>query len=125
MLNMLLAVSTSGLETFTQLLTLIIIFALVLALTYFVTRFAGNYQKSKLSGGNINVLETVRISNSKYIQIIQIGNRFFAIAVCKDTITVISEIEQGDLVLSDNTTQVKSESFKSILEKFKKDKPED
>lgn len=125
MLNMLLAVSTSGLETFTQLLTLIIVFALVLALTYFVTRFAGNYQKSKLSGGNINVLETVRISNSKYIQIIQIGNRFFAIAVCKDTVTVISEIEQGDLVLSDNTTQVKSESFKSILEKFKKDKPED
>ncbi len=125
MLNILLAVSTSGLETFTQLLTLIIVFALVLALTYFVTRFAGNYQKSKLSGGNISVLETVRISNSKYIQIIQIGNRFFAIAVCKDTITVISEIEQGDLVLSDNTTQVKSESFKSILEKFKKDKPED
>lgn len=125
MLNMLLAVSTSGLEAFTQLLTLIIVFALVLALTYFVTRFAGNYQKSKLSGGNINVLETVRISNSKYIQIIQIGNRFFAIAVCKDTVTVISEIEQGDLVLSDNTTQVKSESFKSILEKFKKDKPED
>lgn len=125
MLNMLLAVSTSGLETFTQLLTLIIVFALVLALTYFVTRFAGNYQKSKLSGGNISVLETMRISNSKYIQIIQIGNRFFAIAVCKDTITVISEIEQGDLVLSDNTTQVKSESFKSILEKFKKDKPED
>lgn len=125
MLNMLLAVSTSGLETFTQLLTLIIVFALVLALTYFVTRFAGNYQKSKLSGGNISVLETVRISNSKYIQIIQIGNRFFAIVVCKDTITVISEIEQGDLVLSDNTTQVKSESFKSILEKFKKDKPED
>lgn len=125
MLNMLLAVSTSGLEAFTQLLTLIIVFALVLALTYFVTRFAGNYQKSKLSGGNINVLETMRISNSKYIQIIQIGNRFFAIAVCKDTVTVISEIEQGDLVLSDNTTQVKSESFKSILEKFKKDKPED
>lgn len=125
MLNMLLAVSTSRLEAVSQFLTLVVVFALVLALTYFVTRFAGNYQKSKLSGGNISVIETMRISSSKYIQIIQIGNRFFAIAVCKDTVTVISEIEQGDLVLSDNTMQVKSESFNSILEKFKKDKPED
>ena len=125
MLNMLLAVSTSRLEAVSQFLTLIVVFALVLALTYFVTKFVGNYQRNRLSGGNINVVETMRISGSKYIQIIQIGNRFFAIAVCKDTVTVISEIEQGDLLLSDNNTEVKSESFKSILEKFKKDKPED
>lgn len=125
MLNMLLAVSTSRLEAVSQFLTLIVVFALVLALTYFVTKFVGNYQRNRLSGGNINVVETMRISGSKYIQIIQIGNRYFAIAVCKDTVTVISEIEQGDLVLSDNNTEVKSESFKSILEKFKKDKPED
>lgn len=125
MLNMLLAVSTSRLEAVSQFLTLIVVFALVLALTYFVTKFVGNYQRNRLSGGNINVVETMRISGSKCIQIIQIGNRFFAIAVCKDTVTVISEIEQGDLVLSDNNTEVKSESFKSILEKFKKDKPED
>ncbi len=125
MLNMLLAVSTSRLEAVSQFLTLIVVFALVLALTYFVTRFVGNYQRNRLSGGNINVVETMRISGSKYIQIIQIGNRFFAIAVCKDTVTVISEIEQGNLELSDNNTEVKSESFKSVLEKFKKDKPED
>lgn len=125
MLNMLLAVSTSRLEAVSQFLTLIVVFALVLALTYFVTRFVGNYQRNRLSGGNINVVETMRISGSKYIQIIQIGNRFFAIAVCKDTVTVISEIEQGNLDLSDNNTEVKSESFKSVLEKFKKDKPED
>lgn len=125
MLNMLLAVSTSRLEAVSQFLTLIVVFALVLALTYFVTRFVGNYQRNRLSGGNINVVETMRISGSKYIQIIQIGNRFFAIAVCKDTVTVISEIEQGNLELSDDNTEVKSESFKSVLEKFKKDKPED
>ena len=125
MLNMLLAVSTSRLEAVSQFLTLIVVFALVLALTYFVTRFVGNYQRNRLSGGNINVVETMRISGSKYIQIIQIGNRFFAIAVCKDTVTVISEIEQGNLEFSDNNTEVKSESFKSVLEKFKKDKPED
>ena len=119
-----LAVSTTRFEAFVQLITLVLIFALVLGLTYFVTRFVGNYQKNKLTGTNISVIETIRISSSKYIQLIQIGSRYFAIAVCKDTVTLIGEIEQNDLVLTDNTTQVQSESFKTILDKFKKDKPE-
>ena len=120
-----LVVSTTRFEAFVQLITLVLIFALVLGLTYFVTRFVGNYQKNKLTGTNISVIETIRISSSKYIQLIQIGSRYFAIAVCKDTVTLIGEIEQNDLVLTDNTTQVQSESFKTILDKFKKDKPED
>ena len=120
-----LAVSTTRFEAFVQLITLVLIFALVLGLTYFVTRFVGNYQKNKLTGTNISVIETIRISSSKYIQLIQIGSRYFAIAVCKDTVTLIGEIEQNDLVLTDNTTQVQSESFKTILDKFKKYKPED
>lgn len=120
-----LAVSTTRFEAFVQLITLVLIFALVLGLTYFVTRFVGNYQKNKLTGTNISVIETIRISSSKYIQLIQIGSRYFAIAVCKDTVTLIGEIEQNDLVLTDNTTQVQPESFKTILDKFKKDKPED
>jgi flagellar protein FliO/FliZ len=122
---MLLAVMTSKWEAFAQLLTLIIVFALVLALTYFVTRFAGNYQRSKLSGQNITIIETMRISGSKYIQLIQVGSRYFAIAVCKDTVTLIGEIGQEDLALSDDTTTVESESFRKVLDKFKKDKPED
>ena len=120
-----LAVSTTRFEAFVQLVTLVLIFALVLGLTYFVTRFVGNYQKNKLTGTNISVIETIRISSSKYIQLIKIGSRYFAIAVCKDTVTLIGEIEQDDLILTDNTTQVQSESFKTILDKFKKDKPED
>ena len=120
-----LAVSTTRFEAFVQLITLVLIFALVLGLTYFVTRFVGNYQKNNLTGTNISVIETIRISSSKYIQLIQIGSRYFAIAVCKDTVTLIGEIEQNDLVLTDNTTQVQSESFKTILDKFNKDKPED
>lgn len=120
-----LAVSTTRFEALVQLITLVLIFALVLGLTYFVTRFVGNYQKNKLTGTNISVIETIRISSSKYIQLIQIGSRYFAIAVCKDTVTLIGKIEQDDLILTDNTTQVQSESFKTILDKFKKDKPED
>ena len=74
---------TNGKDSIVQLITVSIMFILVLALTYFATRFVGNYQKTKLAGNNIQVLETFRISNSKYIQIIKIGEKYFAISVCK------------------------------------------
>lgn len=120
-----LAVTNSKIEAFAQLLTLLIIFAVVVALTYFSTKFVGNYQKNKLAGNNIKILESIRITNSKYIQIVNIGEKYFAIAVCKDTITYLGELNGQDLVFRDTSTEFKSENFKAILDRFKKDKPED
>ena len=120
---MLLSVSSSRIEAFVQLITLVIIFALVLAMTYFATRFVGNYKKEKMAGSNISVLETFRLSNSKYIQIIKMGSKFLAIAICKDSVTVLCELQVSDLEFTEVSTQIKSENFKAVLDKFRKDKP--
>lgn len=121
-----LAIGSSRLEAFAQLITLVIIFAFVLALTYFATKWVGNYQKEKMSGSNITVLETMKISGTKYLQIIKIGTKCFAIAVCKDTITYLCEVNEEDLIYRENnSSKLKSENFNAILEKFKKDKPQD
>lgn len=120
-----LAVLNSRWEAFAQLLMLLIIFIFVLALTYFATRWVGNYQKNKLSGSNIKILETMRISNTKYIQVVRIGSKCFAIAVCKDSVSYLCELNEDELVYTESSTYINNESFKSILDKFKKDKPED
>ncbi len=120
---MLLSISSNRIEAFVQLITLVIIFALVLAMTYFATRFVGNYKKEKMAGSNISVLETFRLSNSKYIQIIKMGSKFLAIAICKDSVTVLCELQESDLEFTEVSTQVKSENFKAVLDKFRKDKP--
>ena len=116
---------TNGKDSIVQLITVSIMFILVLALTYFATRFVGNYQKTKLAGNNIQVLETFRISNSKYIQIIKIGEKYFAISVCKDTITYLGDLNAENLVFRNASNDFKIPNFKDILEKLKKDKPED
>ena len=118
-------VISDRLESIVQLITLVLIFAFVLALTYFATRIVGNVQKERIAGSNIKVLETMRISNTKYIQVVKIGNRCFAIAVCKDTVTYLCELNEEDLFYSETSGQGGTESFKAILDKFKKDKPED
>lgn len=124
---MVIASMSSRIEAFAQLLTLLIIFIFVLAVTYYVTRFVGNYQKNKLSGSNINILETMRIANNKYIQIVEIGSRVFAIAVAKDTVSYLCELDEDELIYKESSSGkmlINNDNFKEILEKFKKDKPE-
>lgn len=124
---MVIALMSSRIEAFAQLLTLLIIFIFVLAVTYYVTRFVGNYQKNKLSGSNINILETMRIANNKYIQIVKIGSRVFAIAVAKDTVSYLCELDEDELIYKESSSGkmlINNDNFKEILEKFKKDKPE-
>jgi len=124
---MVIASMSSRIEAFAQLLTLLIIFIFVLAVTYYVTRFVGNYQKNRLSGSNINILETMRIANNKYIQIVKIGSRVFAIAVAKDTVSYLCELDEDELIYKESSSGkmlINNDNFKEILEKFKKDKPE-
>ncbi|MCM1467201.1 MAG: flagellar biosynthetic protein FliO [Alistipes sp.] len=101
-----------------QLLTVVLIFIFVLVLTYWTTRLAGNYKKQQMAGKNIQVMETVGISASKYLQIVKIGGKYIVIGVSKDTITYLCEINEDELDFSNNNGA--GESFKSILEKLKK-----
>lgn len=116
---------SSRFESFVQFITLLFIFIFVLAITYFSTRLVGKVQKNKLSGSNIQILETMRISSSKYIQIVKIGSKCFAIAVGKDEVTYLCEVSEDDLIYREHDFSVGSESFRAVLDKFKKDKPEE
>lgn len=117
--------SSNTISSAAQLISTILIFIFVLLLTYFTTRFIGNYQKGKLAGSNIHILETMKISNNKYIQIVEIGKKYFAMAVCKDTVTYLCELNGEDLIYNSTSTESHSDNFKAILDKLKKDKPED
>lgn len=68
-------------------------------------------QKEKMIGSNVKVLETMRISNSKYIQILKIGNKCFAIAVCKDTVTYLCEVNEEELIYR----KIQREEFTLII----------
>lgn len=113
---MLLTVNT--LDNFTQLLTLLLIFAFVLAVTYFTTRYIANFQKGRLGNTNITVLEEMQIAPGKFIQMVKIGNRYFAIAVCKDTVTMLAELKEDEIQLLEKEGK-DLPGFKDIMEKTK------
>ena len=108
---------TDRAESFTQFLTVILVFILVLALTYFTTRFVGNYQKARTFNRNFEVIETYRITNGKYLQIVRIGEKYMVIGIGKDNITSICELSADDIKPVGETQPQGFESFRSILEK--------
>ena len=105
-------------NSYLQFITMLIIFVVVLAATYFFTKWMADFQKDKTASGNIEVIETARISTTKYIQIVRIGQKYMAIAVGKDEVTNLGEISREDLIFKEDSPQ-DSLKFKDVLEKFK------
>ena len=105
-------------ESFTQFLTVILVFVLVLGLTYLTTRFVGSYQKVRSINRNFEVIETLRITNGKYLQIVKIGEKYVVIGIGKDTVTRICELSPDDIkpMPEENNTQP-VEAFKAIFDK--------
>ena len=108
--------TSSGMDGYLQFITVLIVFVVVLGLTAFTTRYIANFQKQQNVNTNIEVLETMRITNNKYVQLIRIGDTYAAIAVCKDTVTMLCEIPKEQIKCKDIEAST-SLHFKSLLNK--------
>ena len=89
--------TSSKTDGWAQLITVLLIFVAVLALTAFTTKYIAKLQRQSAISGNLEVLETIRISSTKYIQLVRIGETYVAMAVCKDTVTKLCEIPKEQL----------------------------
>lgn len=107
-------------SSYAQFIAVLLVFVLVLAVTALTTKWIANYQKQQGGNCNIEVIETSRISNNKYIQLVRVGGTYMAIAVCKDTVTMLGEIPEEQLKLAAGPDG--NAGFKELLEKvIKKD----
>ena len=101
--------------SYAQFITVLVIFVLVLGLTAWVTKWMADYQKQVGAGSNIEVIETTRIANNKYIQLVRVGESYKVIAVCKDTVTMLGEVSAEQIKpQSDTRNKI---SFKELFEK--------
>ena len=108
-------------NSYLQLIIMLLIFIAVLVATYYFTKWLAGYQKDKTTLGNIEIIETARISTTKYIQIVRIGQKYMAIGVGKDEITNLGEVSREDLIIKEDDPE-NNLSFKEFLDKFKSEK---
>ena len=99
-----------------QFIAVTLIFVFVLGITYLTTRFIGSHQKKTMSRGNIKIIESTRLSNSKVLEIVKTGDKCFLIAVCKDTVTLLGEVNEETLDLESGQDAT---TFGSVFSRFK------
>lgn len=118
---------SSGWESFVQLISVLLIFLFVLVITYATTKWIARYQQGSMNNKNMRVLETMRVTNSNFIQIVQVGEKYLVIAVCKDNMSVLTELTEEEFLHLPVQTEMKndsvSESFQEILSRLKEKIP--
>ena len=114
-----LLVSTSKIDSVAQLLTVILLFVVVLGATWLTTRYVAGVQKGKMKGSYFEVIDTFRLTQNKYVQILRIGKKYMAVAICKDTVTVLRELDESEIVFHDSDLSMKAVSFEDIFNKAK------
>lgn len=115
--------AATSLDSFVQLITVLIIFVFVLILTYFTTRWMAGIQKGRSFNKNLKIIETISVGNNKMISIVEAGTKYIVVSIGKDEVNFLTELKEEDLKdLSfknlQNTTQ-NAESFSAIMDKLK------
>ena len=88
---------SSALGSFIQLLGVLIIFIFVLAITYFTTKWIGNYQRINSVNHNLQIVESIRVGNNKFIAIVKAGEIYLVVAVGKDDVTLLTQLTEDQL----------------------------
>lgn len=87
----------SSLDSFVQLITVLVIFVFVLIITYFTTRWMAGIQKGRSFNKNLRIIETISAGNNKMISIVQAGEKYLVVSIGKDEVHYLTELKQEEL----------------------------
>ena len=87
----------SSLDSFVQLITVLVIFIFVLINTYFTTRWKAGIQNGRSFNKNLRIIETISAGNNKMISIVQAGEKYLVVSIGKDEVHYLTELKQEEL----------------------------
>jgi len=112
--------ANSGVDSIVQLITVLLIFVFVLAVTLGVTKWMAGFQRLQSEGKNIQIIETTKMSPNHYAQIMRVGDKYVAVAIGKETVTVLTTLDESQLNLDASKQSYKTD-FASVLKKITKE----
>lgn len=115
--------AATSLDSFVQLITVLIIFVFVLILTYFTTRWMAGIQKGRSFNKNLRIIETISVGNNKMISIVEAGKKYIVVSIGKEEVNFLTELKEDelkDLSFKDPQSMTQNtESFSAIMDKLK------
>lgn len=109
--------STTTWDSFMQLVGLVFLLIIILIAAYYTSKFIAGIKLGQMKESNFKVIDSYRISPNKVMQIVKVGNKYLVIAIGKDTINFITELEEAEVFIREFKTGEKLD-FKQILDKL-------
>lgn len=113
----------SSLDSFVQLITVLVIFIFVLIITYFTTRWMASIQKGRSFNKNLRIIETISVGNNKMVSIVQAGEKYLVVSIGKDEVHYLTELKQEELrdlsFMNPDNQNDKQDPFAEIFGKLK------
>ena len=120
---------TSSFQSVMELIGAVLIFLVVLALTYFTARWIGGYQRINMRNKNMQIIESINVGNNKYICLVKAGEVYLVVAIGKDEITMLAQLTEEQLSVrpsldayndkSNSGKSISADNFQEVLEKMK------
>ena len=117
-INMVLSRTAGTLGSIAQIFGMLVAFAVIVAAAYYVSKYFSKYALKTRENSNIKVVETSRVTVDKYLQIVEVGGRYFLIGITKTNISLISEVD-ADQIKANLPVETERFSFKEFLDKAK------
>lgn len=106
-------------ESFIQMIGLVFVLIVILVAAYFTSKFVAGIKLGQMKASNFTVIDSYRISPNKALQIVKIGNKYIVIAIGKDTVNYITELNETEVFIREYHPGEKPD-FKQLLEKLGK-----
>lgn len=107
-----------------KLIFLVIIFIVILVLSYLVTKWYANSGLVKNKTNNIEIKETFQLAPGKTISIVRIGEKYVALAQFKDNVVKLTELTEEELILN-REVEISDSSFKDVFSNIVKSRKKD
>ena len=107
-----------------KLIFLVIIFIVILVLSYLVTKWYANSGLVKNKTNNIEIIESFQLAPGKTISIVRIGEKYVALAQFKDNVVKLAELTEEELILN-REVEISDSSFKDVFSNIVKSRKKD
>ncbi len=104
---------------FWQMMSLVFMLIIILLAAYFTSKFVASFKLGQLKKSNFQVIDAYRISANKVLQLVKIGNKYIVLGIGKDSINVITELEEKEVIFRE-VNQGEKQTFRQIMDKLKK-----
>jgi len=112
------------LSLFGSFLYIILVFALIIGVCWFILRLTGRVRARGAANANLHLVESIGVGAQNMVQIVKAGERYLVLGVSRERVSLLTELD-AEQIKEIQPLQPMGASFKSIMERFMPSKDSD